>query len=406
MDNSEIIQTILKIIAPENIYFSTSDGLKSYIFRKATELTQLVKPFFNIGGTGYTLFFPMDMSFRGEWAPYSPSFFWGLNNIEKEKAILSAYLYYLWPEEVPAYTELWLGDLSSYLPWNIQLITHEKVKEDFEIELRKEESLINIHFSKEIWQKLDSFLENSIQILTQTFGCQNWTERDYLLKRQNFDDGTMQFDFRSVDASLKYKSYSKFNLSLYDINKITGALYKTLYEVLYPYFPKDFNFKIEQLSKVLIKLLMLGPSCCIALRILNPKQFRSQKDILDYYIGNYAGLLRVYDKNMKFQELEETLKTLYLLTSSLICNIGFRVSTHFIDKFRAEHALRSAIAAIIARNLSHNPGSHVLAHILGNTMHLGTDEQNNFLEYLKARMDFIAEITTYWREISWLEQLI
>lgn len=78
-------------------------------------------------------------------------------------------------------------------------------------------------------------------------------------------------------------------------------------------------------------------------------------------------------------------------------------------------SLRSAVAAIMARNMSHNPGSHGLAYLIAEIEEkirsgqaLSVEEAKdlkNFLEYAKARMDFVAEVTTYWREMPWLEQL-
>jgi len=50
-----------------------------------------------------------------------------------------------------------------------------------------------------------------------------------------------------------------------------------------------------------------------------------------------------------------------------------------------KHALRSAVAAIIGRNMSHNIGSHVLFYL---------SEEDGFYKYLQNRMDFIAEIST------------
>jgi hypothetical protein len=68
-------------------------------------------------------------------------------------------------------------------------------------------------------------------------------------------------------------------------------------------------------------------------------------------------------------------------------------------------SLRSAVAAIMARNMSHNPGSHGLAHLIGGTLSPSDQEMKAFLEYIKGRMDFLAEVTTYWREMPWLQQL-
>lgn len=60
-----------------------------------------------------------------------------------------------------------------------------------------------------------------------------------------------------------------------------------------------------------------------------------------------------------------------------------------------KHSIKSAVAAIIGRNMSHNIGSHVLSY---GPASLKTAETNlaqvRFYEYLRQRMDFIAEICT------------
>lgn len=79
------------------------------------------------------------------------------------------------------------------------------------------------------------------------------------------------------------------------------------------------------------------------------------------------------------------------------------------------YALRSTIAAIMSRNMSHNIGSHSLAY-LTNDIRNKIEQQEpideyeaedavKLIEYLKARMDYLAEITNYWRENPWLNQL-
>ena len=68
-------------------------------------------------------------------------------------------------------------------------------------------------------------------------------------------------------------------------------------------------------------------------------------------------------------------------------------------------ALRSAVSAIMGRNMSHNIGSHVIARyaaVAGNTeeqrkngLERGEEDHRTvFLRYLQRRMDFIAEIST------------
>lgn len=66
------------------------------------------------------------------------------------------------------------------------------------------------------------------------------------------------------------------------------------------------------------------------------------------------------------------------------------------------HALRSAIAAIMARNMSHNIGSHVLASIGSEfPLDLNVRENQIFYKYIQQRMDFIAQISTQFPQWSY-----
>lgn len=80
-------------------------------------------------------------------------------------------------------------------------------------------------------------------------------------------------------------------------------------------------------------------------------------------------------------------------------------------------ALRSAVSAIMGRNMSHNIGSHVLARygsvirddlIPAEKGH--TDHRADFLSYLQRRMDLLAEMATsgqahWWQNLSLAEQI-
>jgi len=132
------------------------------------------------------------------------------------------------------------------------------------------------------------------------------------------------------------------------------------------------------------------------------------------------GGLILFEKNncAKFLNdyFEERLFPLEILLNIAYRAIGINEYSKKVRYETQKHGLRSAIAAIMSRNMSHNPGSHGLAHIIADVeSKINKNDQLNtlemlslkhFLEYLKARMDFVAEITTYWREMSWLEQLI
>ena len=60
--------------------------------------------------------------------------------------------------------------------------------------------------------------------------------------------------------------------------------------------------------------------------------------------------------------------------------------------------IKTAVAAIMSRNMSHNIGSHVLINLEKNSNDNSTnnDDIKQFLRYLRARMDFLAQISTSW----------
>ncbi len=69
------------------------------------------------------------------------------------------------------------------------------------------------------------------------------------------------------------------------------------------------------------------------------------------------------------------------------------------ERFK-EYSVKSSIAAIMSRNMSHNLGSHVIADLVANGEMGGPQgaDLNVFFRYLQNRMDFIAQITTEFPE--------
>lgn len=88
------------------------------------------------------------------------------------------------------------------------------------------------------------------------------------------------------------------------------------------------------------------------------------------------------------------------LTFSFIENIFSPVITGIVTPYQLQelsflqmqHATKSAIAAIMSRNMSHNLGSHVLSYASVNLNH--PFDIQVLLEYMQERMDFIAQITS------------
>lgn len=98
-------------------------------------------------------------------------------------------------------------------------------------------------------------------------------------------------------------------------------------------------------------------------------------------------------------ELQKRMRSTYLRQQLDLMNL-------LIPKVQMRRAaLRSALSAIMGRNMSHNIGSHVIARyaaVVGNldeqreySLHRDVEDHRTvFLRYLQRRMDFIAEVST------------
>lgn len=87
-------------------------------------------------------------------------------------------------------------------------------------------------------------------------------------------------------------------------------------------------------------------------------------------------------------------------------HLRYRMSeiySDYSDSLHRHQALKTAVAAIMARNMSHNIGSHVLAKVSVDTDSKGIDNRALF-SFIQQRMDFIAQITTEfptWSYSAW-----
>jgi hypothetical protein len=386
---------MIEVIQPTPLRL-TEEDLERYVWDRGRGLTRLVGLSFRKGSTGYTYFAPRDIRMReGQWAPVSPSFFWGLNDDEVKRSVLSAALYYIWPEEVPAYTELWLGDMSSHFPYNLQIILKTELR-DVEVWVDEKLKLVNCYFPKDIFKKLQGFHKACIRTLSNNGALTKLLIDNIDFKR---DEECIQFNFRKVGEILQplEKGYELNNLirniyGRYEIERVVKALESKLQESKLQASPN--SSKLKDLAAILIKLLLIGPECGTALRIIGPKQFKFiESDGRCRYLGVFGALVRVYGDCEP--DLEERLRELYPAAYLLTSNVGFRVTSHFLLEFLRAESIRTAVAAIMGRNMSHNIGSHAVWHIAQSGLEgYGKEEVERFLLYLQKRMDFIAQVST------------
>ena len=91
----------------------------------------------------------------------------------------------------------------------------------------------------------------------------------------------------------------------------------------------------------------------------------------------------------------ETLKHLDNLSRYLEEVFALISEWEFMEEL-THYALRSAISAIMSRNMSHNIGSHVLINLEKSSNDTDADDIKQFVSYLRRRMDFLAQISTSW----------
>jgi len=95
----------------------------------------------------------------------------------------------------------------------------------------------------------------------------------------------------------------------------------------------------------------------------------------------------------------------YLMATISLCKLS-SVQKIFRIYFEKIHAIRSAIAAIMSRNGSHNIGSHVIYNVAKDINDLNIQDTRYLLKYIQQRVDFIAQISTAWvpewTSSSWL----
>lgn len=142
------------------------------------------------------------------------------------------------------------------------------------------------------------------------------------------------------------------------------------------------------------------------------KAYQAENKTTDIYIHFIKPSVTLFDYNIllslatKRKLSSDKIALINLLMHRIVSQTGIEKS----EEVR-QHATRAAISQVMARNMSHNIGSHVLSKFknvedikdpskgkqysdTGNLPNLNSDEQiAYFNDYLKTRMDFLADIT-------------
>jgi len=167
---------------------------------------------------------------------------------------------------------------------------------------------------------------------------------------------------------------------------------------------RDINIIINQIFNEEIKKYLRN---IIALNITHEFEIFYALPIEFYFKGKNNGnfIIWLFLNDPKNEEELENyiLDELKPFMSLVASNIAIWDFNELQRKSLIEPSIKSAIAAIMARNGSHNIGSHILSSVGNNYNELPDDQ---FLyKYIQDRMDYIAQITTEfptWSYPVWL----
>ncbi len=201
------------------------------------------------------------------------------------------------------------------------------------------------------------------------------------------------FDFlEEIDNPISIETNDDFSVLKEKVSKIINAnrenkKYCSIQTIISDYIKiGEPTFRNEQIKEVFTKTFIM-----YELHLSQGYDFFIYYPIKTTYKGSISVMLWLKYENFK-KPSDFSLffnKYLKLINSSLshkiFCNIYDQALTY---------ALCSAVAAIMARNMSHNIGSHVLANIVTTSNIIKQNEIRVFERYLQQRVDFIAQITT------------
>jgi hypothetical protein len=189
-----------------------------------------------------------------------------------------------------------------------------------------------------------------------------------------------------------------FNTYKYEIENGKNVLKSTLLDEESPLLPDEE--KLESFVKILFLHSLIIPEWDTAVYIPAISLLPEKEET--GLIG--LGGIILFERNGKREDLNEFLENRINVIKTVI-NLKFRSLgiAEYARKVKHEikrHALRSAVAAIMSRNMSHNIGSHVLAYYEQSLKEIDREAQpldearEKFNRYLQARMDYIAYVTT------------
>jgi len=412
---SNMYKSKIRIIKESSEQLIKISDFKTLLRNEAVNLFQLIEDRFKLGGTAYTYYEPTSLDFtQGIWADYSPTIFKLSSNDQIDKILISCVLYYnLFPNTLPM-TLLWIEKISSLLSEDIEIWQGKNWGISYE-----KDYMIKLIFPERCARSIREFLNHCYEEKT-TINIEKLKSSIDLKKPIKNNENVYMFNFRAVKnycsnvlppdlikefnemiESCGYESFAKDSIKKFLESEFSKGLTNL--------FPPDTS--LEKISaefvRVFLRLFLIGHEPPKFIRILVPKviHIKDYRMGLERDIGLLGGILRIYDDNVS----DNITKSIFVDGFPFLLSFSNKIAETFLRRVGEKHALRSAMSAIMARNMSHNIGSHVFSDLVATGLPMGDDMQRNFLRYNQHRMDFIAQITTEipsWTYPAWFHKEI
>jgi SAM-dependent methyltransferase len=214
-------------------------------------------------------------------------------------------------------------------------------------------------------------------------------------------------DFDYVSSFIENKNFNFANEIASVIKKLFDQFKEKYYSTFQEGFREEFDklkyiFDIKDATDEDVSELLKGLFCFNIIGIL--KEETKWKKIR-FYNGFIFGMEPYYEGfnilvNIDFHGDDRIDSIVNIPSKIWSSKDGLYGSLQLIKEYVYTHALRSAVSAIMSRNMSHNIGSHVIfyATYTGNAQY-SKEDYRNFLRYLQGRMDFLSLAST--SEANW-----
>lgn len=293
------------------------------------------------------------------------------------------------PPQTEFNVPIYLRDKEAYIYWSsgFSLLAQDKELKNFsfvDTAFREGKKLISMRFIpvKNSKNKIKKANNNSEFDWINIYFNPLYSLQSGNSTTENFQQQILNFkEFRDSIQQTQTKSPQTINLN----NEVTKQI--NVPDFIEEYYDKNL---FNKLIKAAFFFLPSIDSTKIGLSFLIPPTYIQREKVLTS--GGIVIFWKVNDVEEQkiISDIQKIEENIWQIVSPYI----YEKTIYDLQQLAYSHALHSAVAAIMARNMSHNIGSHVLANISTTNDILNQKDFKNLEKFIQQRMDFIAQIST------------